>query len=67
MEERTADAMREYDEALRLDPSLVTAHFNVAVLMLKDGRTDEARRHLDTALQIDPRYGAARELRAKLQ
>jgi Tfp pilus assembly protein PilF len=39
----------------------------MAVLMLREGRTDEARRQLDAALQIDPGYGPARQLRARLQ
>ena len=43
------------------------AKFNVAVLMVTEGRTAEARRHLDTALQIDPDYAPARDLRARLQ
>ena len=56
-----ADALAQYLEALRLKPDLATAHFNIAVLLVGQGKLEDARRHLQTALTIDPGYAAARQ------
>jgi len=49
-----------------LKPDLPTAHLNIAVLLIKEGRFAEARAHLQTALSIDPRYEPARTLLERL-
>ena len=59
-------ALREYEEALRLNPKLPTAHHNIALLYMKRGDTTQARRHLETALSIDPGYEPARQALAAL-
>ena len=58
MQGRDDEAMTEYEEALRLKP-LASAHFNIALLLIKKGDAANARRHLDTALSIDPGYTPA--------
>jgi tetratricopeptide (TPR) repeat protein len=41
-----ADAEREYVAALKVDPTVVEAHFNLAVLYLSTNRADDAMREL---------------------
>ncbi len=48
------EALREFEEALRLDPKYVDAHANAAHLLTMLGRNDEAAEHLRTALRLSP-------------
>ena len=45
-----------------MKPDLTTAHFNLAMLLVKRGRLADARRHAETALTIDPQYEPAHRL-----
>jgi spermidine synthase len=49
-----AEALREWQTALRLDPTLVEGHFRVGMLL---GVTEESIEHLGRAAALDPRNG----------
>jgi tetratricopeptide (TPR) repeat protein/Zn-dependent membrane protease YugP len=49
-----ANAIAEFDEALRIDPTLATAHYNRGHSYLMLGRLDEAMADLDAALRLEP-------------
>lgn len=48
------EASGSYEEALRLLPGYSQARFNLAVSLLREGRTDEAREQLMTFIEKDP-------------
>lgn len=52
-------ALREYREALRLDPSNARAHNNIGVIYREMGLLDEAIKEYRRALEIDPGYAKA--------
>jgi tetratricopeptide (TPR) repeat protein len=57
---RETEAIRVYDEALRIDPDCAMAQHNLAFLLAGiPGRLPEAIDHYERALQIDPSYAAA--------
>ena len=56
---RADDALREFLEAIRLDPGQADAHYNVAVMLIERGRKDEAVEHLRQALQAKPDHPGA--------
>ncbi|MDF1591310.1 MAG: tetratricopeptide repeat protein [Desulfobacterales bacterium] len=56
---RTADAIRHYREALRIDPNYVDAYNNLGVVLDNQGKTADAIRHYREALRIDPNYAKA--------
>ena len=58
---RTADAIPEYKEALRLDPGFASAHNNLGAALLQMGSMREALEHLERALQINPEYADAHD------
>ncbi|KAL7249671.1 hypothetical protein ACSBR1_011787 [Camellia fascicularis] len=43
---RLAEAVREFEEAIRLDPRYVKAHHRLGSLLLRLGQVENARRHL---------------------
>lgn len=47
---RWADAEKQLREALRLDPTLAEAHYNLGIALRAEGRTDEAVAELHEAL-----------------
>jgi tetratricopeptide (TPR) repeat protein len=64
---RWSDAVRELDEAIRLDPRSAAPHVGHAVADANTGRPDDARRHIDEALRLDPQSESARRLEQALQ
>ena len=58
--QRYDEALRDYNEALRLDPQSVIAMTNRAVTFLKLGELDAATQDLERALLLDPNHGVAR-------
>jgi eukaryotic-like serine/threonine-protein kinase len=55
-EKRDADgAMREYQEALRINPDLTEAHNNLGTILLLKGYPDGAIRHYLASLNVNPR------------
>jgi superkiller protein 3 len=52
-------AVREYDEAIRLYPALAPAHNNRGSALFALGRFDDAAAAFDKAVALDPNYGQA--------
>ena len=52
--DRPEDAMRHYEEAIRIDKQFYPAKANLAVLYSQHGRNREAEQLLRSALEIDP-------------
>jgi tetratricopeptide (TPR) repeat protein len=57
---RTAEATECYGDALRLDPELAVAHFNLSRLCEAAGKPEDALRHLSSYRRIlnRDRHGA---------
>jgi tetratricopeptide (TPR) repeat protein len=55
------DALRLYDEAVRLFPGLPDGHFNAGVSLQRLGRIDEATGKYRVALSLDPDLAPARD------
>jgi len=53
------DAIKAYDEAIRLDPNLVETWSNKGVALAILGKYDEAIQALDEAIRLNPNYAAA--------
>ncbi len=63
------EAIDEYRKALALNPELVQAHYNLAILLVDQGKNDEAARELRSFIEKspnDPDCKSARDLLAKL-
>ena len=50
----TDEAIKTYRSVLEKDPDASGAHYGIAFLMLKDGRSDEAMGHLRSFLSHPP-------------
>jgi tetratricopeptide (TPR) repeat protein len=53
------EAIAQYREALRVDPSYAKADFNLGLAMERQGRMNEASAAYREALQVKPNYGEA--------
>jgi hypothetical protein len=56
------EAVRLFQEALRISPALVLVRMNLAVALIRTGKVAEARTDLEKALWFNPSFTAAREL-----
>ena len=56
---RTAEAIAQYNEALRLQPSYPGALNNLGNALDKSGRTPEAIAMYESAVRLEPKYAAA--------
>ena len=52
-------AVRDLEEAVRLEPRSAATHANLAAFYRSRGRLEDAKREYDAALAIDPRFEAA--------
>ncbi|MFL6514902.1 MAG: tetratricopeptide repeat protein [Chthoniobacterales bacterium] len=59
---RYAEAVRQYQEALKLQPRQPAIHRNLGILLARLGRKSEAIQHLRAALEIVPNEPNAREV-----
>jgi tetratricopeptide (TPR) repeat protein len=57
---RHAEAVPEYEEALRINPNYAEGHNNLANALSALGRADDALRHYQETLRINPDYNMAR-------
>src|SRR5439155_19604191 len=57
----TNEALKEFDEALRIDGNSAEAHFTVGSLLRQMGRRDEAIAHRAEALRLKPDYEQAKQ------
>jgi tetratricopeptide (TPR) repeat protein len=64
---KVREAIAHYEEALRIDPDLVEAHYNLGVALEKAGRVPEAMQHYQQALKLRPDITAARDALARLR
>ncbi len=53
------EAIRQYQEALRLKPDYADAHYNLGIALAKKGQIDEAIRQFQEALRLKPDYAEA--------
>lgn len=60
------EAVRLFEEALRISPALVLVRLNLAVALTRAGKTGEARAVLQKALWFNPSFTAARQLLNRL-
>ncbi len=51
---RGDEAVRCYEEAVRQDPELADAHYNLGLLYERSGRHQEALRHFTLFRQLSP-------------
>ncbi len=54
------EAIREFQEALRMDPGYAEAHGNLGDTLLQAGKIHEAMKQWQQAIQLNPRYPQAR-------
>ena len=59
-------ATREFQAALKLNPSCATAHAGLAVIALRNNKYPQAKSTIDKALAINPNHPIALELQAAL-
>jgi tetratricopeptide (TPR) repeat protein len=57
--QRYDEAIRAFDQAIRLDPNYASAHYNKGNSLGNLQRYDEAIRAFDQAIRLDPNYAAA--------
>jgi tetratricopeptide (TPR) repeat protein len=55
------EALRQFQEAVRLKPDYADAHHNLGVALAKKGQMDEAIRQFQEALRLKPDFAAARK------
>jgi Flp pilus assembly protein TadD len=56
---QTDEAIRQYQEALRLKPDYAEPHYNLGNLLARAGQIDEAMREYQEAVRLKPDYAAA--------
>ncbi len=66
-ERKLPEAVNSYESALRLDPSLVGAHFNVAILLYKLGRNQDAIDEVDQFIKLAPNDPDIKQAKALLK
>ena len=59
---KNEEAVRLFEEALRISPALVAVRYNLALALIRTGRPAEAIPVLEKALVFDPYFKAARDL-----
>lgn len=64
--DRDAEAIRQFHAALQLQPDLVIARVELALLLIERGLFDEALAELDRAAAVAPDYARVHELRATI-
>jgi tetratricopeptide (TPR) repeat protein len=67
LEGRWTEAVRELEDAVRLNPRDATAHIGLAVADANTGRLDAARQHVHEALHLDPGSEPARRLQEAIK
>ncbi|MGH9404714.1 MAG: tetratricopeptide repeat protein [Terriglobia bacterium] len=53
------DAIKEYAEALKLDPGNAKIHYNFSVALLERGDHESEERELESAVRLDPKFATA--------
>ena len=63
---RIDDAIKHYEEALRIKPDYEEAHNNLAIALFRKGDIDGAIDHFQKALQINPNFLHAKNNLSKI-
>jgi tetratricopeptide (TPR) repeat protein len=61
------DAIRHYEEAVRIRPDYAEVYYNLGIVLENAGRVQEAIRHFEQALRINPGAIEARNKLARLR
>jgi Tfp pilus assembly protein PilF len=61
------EAMKAYEAALRINPSHVSAHYNLALVCLELGDPDRAESEIQSVLKMDPGHPRAAQLLREIQ
>jgi Flp pilus assembly protein TadD len=56
---RPAEAIHQYQEAIRVRPDFARAHFNLGVALAGAGRLADAGQQFEAALRLKPDYAEA--------
>ncbi len=56
---RVNEAIENYQQALRMEPTFSVAHYNLGNLLARQGRLEEATLYYEAALKIDPDFAEA--------
>jgi Flp pilus assembly protein TadD len=57
----TEEAAEAYRKAIKLEPGLASAHYNLGSSLARSGKLADAEKHLRTALKADPKSAAAHQ------
>jgi Flp pilus assembly protein TadD len=60
-EGKPVKAVEPLNEALRLNPSSATAHYDLGMVLLKLGKTEESIPHFSAAIRLKPDWALPRE------
>ena len=55
-QDKLAEAVRQYEAALKAEPNYAEAHNNLGTVLLRQGRFDEAVGHYSDAVRLKPEY-----------
>ena len=55
-QDKLADAVQQYEAALKAEPSYAEAHNNLGAVLLRQGRFEDALTHYEAAARLKPDY-----------
>jgi tetratricopeptide (TPR) repeat protein len=55
-QDKLAEAVKQYESALKAEPNYAEAHNNLGSVLLRQGRFDEAVAHYSSAVRLKPEY-----------
>jgi tetratricopeptide (TPR) repeat protein len=61
------EAIQHYEQAVRINPDSVDAHYNLGVALEQLGRVPEAIKHYEQALRLSPNRVEAQNRLARLR
>jgi tetratricopeptide (TPR) repeat protein len=61
------EAIAEYEQAVRIKPDYVEAHFNLGLALEKMGRVPESIEHYQQVLKLRPDFAPAKNALARLR
>jgi tetratricopeptide (TPR) repeat protein len=55
---RTDEAMKHFQEAIKIQPHFANAHYRLSILLKQKGLNEKALYHLNEAVKINPEFGS---------